>query len=786
MTHSRPTASPLLWACLWVALSLTGCGLKDQLTLPAEAPSIGEPHRGTLWEEGDLAWVSWRPLDPPGTRYVDLDLLYGDSSAPEVMPIARRVRDNGAFQWPCRLPAPRVGQSEDSLLRCRLKISWSSGEGLISEMFRIQPRRCPCVLEVTQPDSGEIHHPGDVVSLRWRQTGWCGSRVQIGLESSATTVTLADSALATGAWLWNIPWHLPTGTYAFTITDLRSGARVTSPAFTVEDAAPRPCSLRVISPNGGECLQAGEACRIRWEAAGECPGLVRIDLLRGEDLCLTIAEATLNTGRYTWFAEGCGTGNDYRIRIAAEGVSGDVSDSTFTIVDPGSADCRILPLWPSSGDTLLVGSTVEVLWDTTGTCGPTVRIDLLRDSEPCTTLARAAENSGSFPWLVGISCGEGTYTLRFTDNLTNVPSESQPFAISYACSLQVLAPSPGEVWMEGSNQQITWSCWGLCPQSLDLDLLLAGTPCFRIGSSIPNTGSFEWTVEGCGNAESGYSVRISSGDTILATSPGTFTILKPCSVDLLFPVGGEELIAGSPVRISWDRSNACGSQVRIDLLRNGTFCRCIAQAAENCGHLYWVASQCGGNSTGYRIQVTDLSSSAKAISGSTFRIVAPAMITVLPTDGILAASTNCGSLAAVEASGTRASVTAPPAWAQCLTGQCIALEGLGSSIVLTDPSSDGFFIDPSCTGLSVSIEGMAQEATGPIAVDLLARGTLRATTMLHVPSHCSISSCRIPPSEIPLGIPVELHIHTPPDAIDPLPVAASRIQVTFDGWVATP
>jgi hypothetical protein len=95
-----------------------------------------------------------------------------------------------------------------------------------------------------------------------------------------------------------------------------------------------------------------------------------------------------------------------------------------------------------------------------------------------------------------------------------------------------------------------------------------------------------------------------------------------CELAVSYPNGGDMLCAWQGTELLWDVvGEACGSEVRIELLQGGEVCRVIAESAPNTGSYFWpMAMQCGGAISGYSLRVTDLTSGAVDTSDATFLI----------------------------------------------------------------------------------------------------------------------------------------------------------------------
>jgi hypothetical protein len=104
--------------------------------------------------------------------------------------------------------------------------------------------------------------------------------------------------------------------------------------------------------------------------------------------------------------------------------------------------------------------------------------------------------------------------------------------------------------------------------------------------------------------------------TIQATGPGS------CELTVGFPNLGVMFCMGQYAEILWTSDgNACGSDVRVELLHEGEVCQVLAESAPNTGVFVWEeVLQCGGAIDGYTVRVTDLGSGASDDSDEAFMI----------------------------------------------------------------------------------------------------------------------------------------------------------------------
>jgi len=113
--------------------------------------------------------------------------------------------------------------------------------------------------------------------------------------------------------------------------------------------------IKVTFPNGGEKLELGSACDIKW--GDNIDGNVKIELFKGGALKEVLASTTASDGSHIWQIPGnYQTGADYKIKITSIDSAAlfDESDKTFEIM----AEYFITPPYVQTFDTLDTGETI--------------------------------------------------------------------------------------------------------------------------------------------------------------------------------------------------------------------------------------------------------------------------------------------------------------------------------------------------------------------------------------------------------------------------------------------
>jgi hypothetical protein len=594
---------------------------------PACVPTVTSPNGGEAWCAGSARTVTWTAGSCCGDE-VRIELLdRGSLSAV----LAERTPNDGAFDW---LPAlPAGGAADGYAIRV---VDLETGAADASDRtFGVQPA---CRLTIRAPEDGAQWPEAGSGTIAWDAGACCGSEVRIELlRDGEPCRVIAERTPNDGSHPWS-PISQCDGAvegYAIRVTDLETGAiAISRGRFAIPDA----CVLALRSPNGGENWCEGSTQTVVWERGDSCGAAVRIELLRQGSACETLAATVPNTGQYTWSpVTRCGEAVDgYAVRVTdLETGSSVVSRRTFAIPEA----CSMTVTEPDPGESWCAGSGHTIAWNAGACCGPAVKIELLHYGTPCELLAGSTPNTGLYAWEEVARCGgdaEG-YSIRVTDLTSGTSDASEgAFRIPTGCSVTVTSPPGGTRWCEGGTGLITWNRGTCCGSQVRIELLHGGMPCATLAAGTANDGSFTWTpVTRCSDLTAGYAIRV----TDLATqqsdvSAGTFEISPGCAPAVTAPNGGELWCEGSRHTLTWETGPCCGSEARIELLRDGVPCLTLAEAAPNTGSFDWdPVAQCGDLADGYAIRVTDLATGSVDRSDGSFTIRQACVVTVLTPNG---------------------------------------------------------------------------------------------------------------------------------------------------------
>ncbi|KPL02080.1 MAG: hypothetical protein AMJ73_09300 [candidate division Zixibacteria bacterium SM1_73] len=117
--------------------------------------------------------------------------------------------------------------------------------------------------------------------------------------------------------------------------------------------------------------------------------------------------------------------------------------------------------------------------------------------------------------------------------------------------IQVISPNGGETWCVGSTETITWLSENFTDDVKIEYSTNGGVDWIEIAPSTENDGEYAWIVENTPAANCLVKVSDAVDGEPKDSSDASFTILDE-TINVTFPNGGEDFVAGDPLSITWN------------------------------------------------------------------------------------------------------------------------------------------------------------------------------------------------------------------------------------------
>jgi len=381
--------------------------------------TIMAPSSGTQWNTGSSYIIYWTVSGNPGPS-ARLSLYENGSFVSDIA--ASIASSAGQYVW--TLPWTLATSSS-----YRIRITSLTDSAIYDECDPFTITKTPTTITVTSPASGTNWNTGTSHYIYWSSTGNPGTYANVSLyDGAALAAELSSGApTASGFFLWNILWSLPTSSnYRIKITSV-SDASVYgySGYFTLTRIVP---FITVTTPAAGAVWTAGTSKYVYWTSGANVPGsYVAIYLCDSAQSVMTIDSGVSRTiGRYSWTIPATlAGGTSYRVKVVSTSDTSVYGYSGFFTI-AGLPDIITLTS-PASGSSWIAGDWYTMYWIYTGAglVGTDVTLELYDSALLCDTiLSGAAIANSSYFWQVPLSLPAGNgYRVKISSTSPDTASD---------------------------------------------------------------------------------------------------------------------------------------------------------------------------------------------------------------------------------------------------------------------------------------------------------------------------------------------------------------------------
>lgn len=589
--------------------------------------TVTSPALASKWYAGRDYTISWSSSNLP-TTYVKVE--YSTDSGSTWTTINANVYNSGSISW----TAPRTYTT-----RYLVKVSSVATPTIfgLSKKFAIAPQ----TITVKTPNGGESVPACGTYRVTWEQEG-VNAYVNLYYSSDGGNIWyyagedyIADN---TNYFDWTIPSIASTnfkikvsGYYDATVKDSSDNVFTVSPGANL---------LTLVSPNGGENLPSSSLQRITWTTTGTVGNVsIKYSINGGNtwewarNAAGSNASNIVNTGTFDWLVPANTVASKCLIQLYENTklCVVDYSNNYFTINNSPT----ITVTAPVQGDNYYFGETKNITWSASNLTGNYLKIQYSLDSgQKWLPIIASVYNGGAHAWKVPAQASNKAL-IKITSTTDSSISGITNGAFKIVPPIiKVLTPNTGnENWLVGENKNITWTSTGLASAAL-IKIEYStnkGQTWTKIKDSIPNSGSFIWTIPNIATSAQSF-IKVSS--TVYPVSKDSndvaFTITKPI-VGVTAPNDGQVWYLGESKSIQW-AGVGTSANVKIELSSDSgkTYTTLIASTA-NTGQYFWTIPYTTRASTKSLIRISDaLDASNSDVSDRTFTIAKPSITITSP------------------------------------------------------------------------------------------------------------------------------------------------------------
>lgn len=476
-------------------------------------------------------------------------------------------------------------------------------------------------LSLTAPTGGEVWQGGISRNITWTSGTISNVKLEYTDDNGTTWNTIvASTPAAAGTYSWNVPANLSLNSAIVRISDAANSSIKDSTSTGI-----RVGNITVLTPNGGELIQAGTTFAVTWNNTTSIQN-VKIEYTtdNGGNWTTIINSTSASGGSYNWAIPAGLASSAMKIRISDAATSLLITDQSDNVFSVSSIQLTA----PNGGEYLAVGSAKQITW-TNGPGITNVRLDYSIDNGSNWILIANNINASlqSYNWTVPNN-SSSLVRVKISDasNPAIADVSDTTFKIGF---VTVTSPNGGETWQVGRTRNITFNASANVATVALYYSTNSGSTWVTIESSVnASGGSYAWVVPDAVSED--VKIRIADATSSLEiadVSDADFTITK---LAVISPVQGENLAGGSTKIIQWSRSeDITNINISYSLDGGASYTSIVANQNAAAGSYNWTVPT-GVNTSNARILIVNSANLSITDTSQQFSIYFPTLSVTSP------------------------------------------------------------------------------------------------------------------------------------------------------------
>ena len=509
---------------------------------PAYTLELTTPNGGENWIIGEPYEITWTSEN---VERISID--YSLNNGTTWNNILTDVPSNGLHNW----VIPDIQNRSDL---CKIRIEHATDSTIFDysdESFSIHPK--DKLLRIVTPNGGEVWDTKIENTITWITSGINNVNIMYSIDNAVTWNSVVSNIHSTGAYSWNPP-DVASSLARIKIEDSSDPTYVDESDSYFTLGSVNEASIRIISPNGGENLQANTSTSISWTSSNVKNVMIEFSKNNGAEW-ETIVASTPSNGIYQWdsvpdiYSELCAV----RISDVSRNDVTSQSATTFTITNLVNETLKIL--FPNGGEVWEAGTLQNITWEASAI----THVDIEytdNNGNIWTPIVSNLLSTGAYQWVVPSELNSPQSKIRVKDSDDESPIDESDgiFTIKPKPTIRVTTPQGGDIFSTQEEVNITWESSGIDYVGIRYTTtngIGSGTePAFyTIATSTPNTGEF---LTGFSIPSDKYFVEVYdiNSQGVSNRSTGNFEVIES-AITIFAPVGGVQWTTGETYEIQW-------------------------------------------------------------------------------------------------------------------------------------------------------------------------------------------------------------------------------------------
>ncbi len=584
---------------------------------PSYTLTLTTPNGNENWIVGEpyeITWVS------ENVEKVSID--YSLNNGTTWKNIVTNITSNGLHNW----VVPTVDSRSDL---CKIRIASASDStifDLSDSPFSIHPK----LLRVVAPNGGEEWKTDEENTITWVSSGVNNVNIMYSIDNAVTWNSIVSNLHSTGAYSWNPP-DVASSLARIKIEDS------SSPTFSDESdsyftlGSENEASVSIITPNGGENLQANTTTSINWISTNVKDVMIEFSKNNGAEW-ETIVANTPSNGSYQWasvpdiYSELCA------IRISDVTRNDVVSQSanTFTITNLINETIKVL--FPNGGEEWEAGTLQNITWEASAIDNVDIEYTI-NNGNTWVPLANNIVSTGAYEWTIpsDINSPQSKIRIKDSDDGSPIDESDGTFTIKPKPSIRVTSPQGGDVYSTQDEVNITWESSGIEYVGIRYTTTNGiGSPAFyTLASKVPNTNSYLTSFSVPSNK---YYIEVYDAKSgVRNRSIGTFQVIE-LAISIIAPSTGVQWSTGETYEIRWSSFQVANVNIKYSV-DGGANWNTIANNEVSDGYYNWTIPPAILTTHNAVIKITDASSSDSFTDSGIFSILNSSFVRVDSPNG---------------------------------------------------------------------------------------------------------------------------------------------------------
>ena len=399
-------------------------------------------------------------------------------------------------------------------------------------------------LVLNNPNGGQIWNSGTAHNIDWSSSQISNIKIEYSTNDGTNWVSLINSVpAAAGSYTWNIPADLSSSLMKIRLSDANNNLidDYSTSSFIIG-------SLSVVSPNGGEVLQAGTLYDVKWVNSSNIQN-VKIEYSGDNGVTWDlITNSTPADGLYSWSVP-------ENIFTSAGIIKITDINSNNLIFDNSNAVFSINNLQlvsPNGFDNFQVGTTQNITWTASNNI-TNVSLEYFTETKGWKLIAaNIAANLGTYSWVIPNDPSDSV-RVRIKNSAYNQVYDVSNNAFRIG-NITVLSPNTLVRWQSGTVQNIQWNNTPNV-KYLNIDYSIDGGLNWKsiITDLNSSSGNYKWIIPNDSTFTAKIRIVDASSSGIISDQSDVNFIIN--TLNIIQPTGGENWLSGSTQLIKWNSTS---------------------------------------------------------------------------------------------------------------------------------------------------------------------------------------------------------------------------------------